>query len=82
MEIKYNIWHIDAYTGYDDYYGPDYYHPTPLNHHIDLIVNATLTKWDVFDMFYEKYRGCRVVHIVNCFLVTSGVVTYEHKESS
>ena len=21
MEIKYNIWHIDAYTGYDDYWG-------------------------------------------------------------
>ena len=81
MEIKYNIWHIDAYTGYDDYWGNEYYNPTPLNHHIDLIVNTTLTRSDVFDMFYEKYRGCRVVCIVKCFLVTSGVVTYEHKES-
>ena len=81
MEIKYNIWHIDAYTGYDDYRGNEYYHPTPLNHHIDFIANATLTKSDIYEMFRDRHRGSRVIVIDKCYIVASGVITYEHKES-
>ena len=80
MEIKYNIWHIDAYTGYDDFQR-DVYFPTRLNHHIDFIANATVTKQDIHDMFCEKYRGNRVIVIDKCYIVASGVITYEHKES-
>ena len=79
-EIKYNIWHIDAYTGYDDFYRNVYF-PTPLNHHIDFIANATLTKSDIYEMFRDRHRGSRVIVIDKCYIVASGVITYEHKES-
>ena len=76
MEIKYNIWHIDAYTGYDDFQRNVYF-PTRLNHHIDFIANATLTKWDIYEMFRDRHRGNKVIVIDKCYIVASGVVTDE-----
>ena len=72
MEIKYNIWHIDGYAGWDDYD-----EPSDCNTHIDYIVDAKFTEQDVINMFYDKHKKSRVVVVCKCFLITNGLVTYE-----
>lgn len=75
MELKYNIWHIDGYAGYDNYDGP-----SDCNIHKDYIVNASYTKKDVINMFCNQYKDCREVAVSKCFLVTNGAVTYKYTE--
>ena len=72
MEIKYNIWHIDAYAGWDDYDDP-----SDCNTHIDYIIDAKFTKEDVIDMFCNENKKHRMVVVCKCFLITNGSVTYE-----
>ena len=52
MEIKYNIWHIDGYVGWDDYDGP-----SDCNTHIDYIIGAKFTKEDVIDTFCNENKN-------------------------
>ena len=72
MEIKYNIWHIDGYAGWDDYDGP-----SDCNIHIDYIIDAKFAKEDVIDMFCNEHKKSRAVAVCKCFLVTNGSITYE-----
>ena len=72
MEIKYNIWHIDRYVGWDDYDDP-----SDCNTHIDYIIDAKFTKEDVIDMFCNENKKHRMVVVCKCFLITNGSVTYE-----
>lgn len=74
MEIKYDIWHIDEYVGWDDYDDP-----RNCNTHIDYILDAKVTKQDVINMFCDKHKKSRVVVVYKCFLITDGSITYEQK---
>lgn len=77
MEIKYNIWHIDGYVGWDDYDCP-----SDCNTHIDYIIDAKFTKEDVIDMFCNENKKHRVVAVCKCFLITDGSITYEISTSN
>lgn len=73
MKIKYNIWHIDGYVGWDDYDNS-----SDCNICKDYIVNATFTKDDVINMFCNEHKNYRIVVTIKCFLISSGSVTYNN----
>ena len=73
MKLKYNIWHIDGYSGWSDYDGP-----SDCNHHEDIVMDAQYSKKDVVDMWMSRYSG-RTVAVAKCELVGSGVIDTDDK---
>ena len=63
MKNKYNIWHIDAYSGWSDYDDPK-----QCNIHRDIIMDSTFSKEDVVEMFSSLLTG-RSTAIENCEIV-------------
>lgn len=68
MKKKYNIWHIDAYSGWSDYDGPE-----DCNIHKDIIMDAHFSKDQVVNMYMELLSG-RSTAISKCTLVKSGEI--------
>ena len=68
---KYNIWHIDGYSGWNDYDGP-----ADCNRHDDYIMDAKFTKSDVIDMWMSIHSG-RSVAIAKCEIIKSGIIEYD-----
>ena len=70
---KFNVWHIDAYSGWSDYDGPD-----DCNIHKDIIMDASFTKKQVVDM-YMSLLGGRTIAISKCELIGEGQAEYDVK---
>ena len=68
MKKKYNVWHIDAYSGWDDYDGP-----SDCNIHQDIIMDAHFSKKAVVEM-YSLLLGGRSTVIAKCEIVKSGEI--------
>lgn len=68
MKKKYNVWHIDAYSGWSDYDGPE-----DCNIHKDIIMDAHFSKQQVLDMYSSLLNG-RDTAIAKCELVKSGEI--------
>lgn len=66
--MKYNIWHIDAYSGWSDYDGP-----CDCNRHEDIIMDASFNKKDVLNMYSATLTG-RSTAIAKCEIIGSGVI--------
>lgn len=65
MKKKFNVWHIDAYSGWSDYEGP-----SDCNIHKDIIMDASFSKEDVINMYMELLSG-RSKIISKCTLIKS-----------
>ena len=63
MASGYNIWHIDAYSGWQDYDGP-----ADCNYHKDVIMDSSFSKEDVMDMWMSLHRY-GVAVIAKCELI-------------
>ncbi len=70
---KFNVWHIDAYSGWSDYDGPE-----DCNIHKDIIMDASFTKKQVVDM-YMSLLGGRTTVISKCELIGEGQTEYDVK---
>ena len=62
---KYNIWHIDAYSGRNDYDSPE-----DCNYHRDYIFDACFSKQQVIDMWVATHSDSRCVAVSKCYLVS------------
>ena len=63
---KYKIWHIDAYSGWSDYEGPQ-----DCNIHKDIVMDACFTKQQVIDMYVSLLEG-RSIAIAKCECISQG----------
>ena len=70
MKKKYNIWHIDAYSGWSDYDGPE-----DCNIHEDFIMDEHFSKKSVVEM-YISLLGGRSTAIAKCEIIKSGEIDY------
>lgn len=61
---KYNVWHIDGYSGWNDYDGPE-----DCNYHRDYIFDACFSKQQVIDMWVATHDDSRCVEVSKCYLV-------------
>ena len=68
MKKKYNVWHIDAYSGWSDYDGPE-----DCNIHKNIVMDTQFTKKEVVEM-YRALLGGRSTIIAKCELVKSGEI--------
>lgn len=68
MKKKFNVWHIDAYSGWSDYDGP-----SDCNIHEDIIMDAQFLKDQVLDMYSSLLSGRSTV-IVKCEIIKSGEI--------
>jgi len=69
MTYKYKIWHIDAYRGCSDYDGP-----CDCNKHLDLIMDASLSKKDVVDSWVALNSDAPSVAVAKCEEIGSGEI--------
>lgn len=65
---EYKIWHIDAYSGWSDYDGPQ-----DCNIHKDIVMDASFKKQQVIDMYISTLFG-RMVTVANCTCIGAGKV--------
>lgn len=65
MKKKYNVWHIDAYSGWDDYDGP-----SDCRIHEDIIMDAQFSKKAVVEMYMTRLGG-RSTAIAKCEIIKS-----------
>jgi hypothetical protein len=65
--MKYKIWHIDAYVGWSDYDNP-----SDCNYHLDIIMDASFSKKQIIDMWTLLHKSERNVVIVNCVCINEG----------
>lgn len=72
MKLKYNIWHIDGYTGSSDYDGP-----SDCNHHEDIVMDARYSKKDVVEMWMAVHENAYSVAVSKCEIKRSGVIEYD-----
>lgn len=72
MAKAYNIWHLDAYYGWDDYDGP-----MDCNYHNDIIMDKRFSKEDVITAWMAIHSESRVTAVSKCTLVKEGVLPEE-----
>ena len=60
----YNVWHIDAYAGWNDYDGPE-----DCNFRKDVIFDKMFSKQDVIDMWCALHKNAREVAVAKVYLV-------------
>ena len=65
--MKYNIWHVEMYAGWNDYDNP-----SDCNIKKNFIMDASYTKEAVMDMLVSLHKEDRVVEIVKCDLIKNG----------
>lgn len=68
MKKKFNVWHIDAYSGWSDYDGPE-----DCNIHENIIMDAQFSKGQVMEMYLGVLSG-RSTIISKCTLVKSSEI--------
>lgn len=61
---KYNLWHIEAYSGWNDYDGPE-----DCNFRKDVVLDKMFTKQNVIDMWCALHKDARVVAVSKVYLV-------------
>jgi hypothetical protein len=61
---KYNVWHIDAYAGWNDYDGPE-----DCNFRKDVVFDKMFSKQDVIDMWCALHSESRCVAVSKVYLV-------------
>ena len=60
----YNLWHIEAYAGWNDYDGPE-----DCNFRKDVVLDKMFTKQNVIDMWCALHKDARVVAVSKVYLV-------------
>lgn len=61
---KYNVWHIEAYAGWNDYDGPE-----DCNFIKDVVFDKIFTKQNVIDMWCALHEDAREVAVAKVYLV-------------
>ena len=69
---RYNVWHFEGYAGGSDYNGPE-----DVNYVKDFVVDTSMTKQDIIEMFYSKWKNAdnvKKMAVYKCELIKTRTI--------